>query len=454
MAIRKQESLTLFLVIVLLSLHLHGSTPSSQLLGVILPVSRHQDNSFETFKHLGHLSPFFVPPNTPASLRSGTPPGCTVERAFLIRRHGSRRPHEDEFAIIQNLSHYIHDNRDLFSNPLVKLPDAYSFLSEGWNSTFGTDSLTAPGRQQLFDHGVALKLQYLDFDNVTEVLASDSDRVVESARWFMDGYYGRISNYTATVNVVPENETTVSWITPYLACPKWDSSYGEASLAKWRQVYIPPITKRINKLLAEAYPGINFTDTHTSAMLYSCAYETAIRGIGSSPWCDVFLPSEISDNEYEYDLRMRGFAGYGLPGDMAPVLGSLLVSNVTSFLQRDEGPKLSLSFGHDKTIALGLTALGLASDELPPTGPVDPDRAWRAAKLMPFAANMIWQRLDCDGHGRIQLILNGANYGLGPVGCEIDNYGSCALGDFLNTTKVQAALNCTHGDERWKEACH
>ncbi|KAI1807487.1 phosphoglycerate mutase-like protein [Daldinia bambusicola] len=453
MTVRKQEILTLFLAI-LLSLELWGSTASIQHLRAIFPLSRHQDDSFETFKHLGHLSPFFVPPNTPASLRSGAPPGCAVERVFLIHRHGSRHPHEDELAIIQNLSDYMNDNRDLFSNPLVKLPDAYSFLSEGWNSTFGTDSLTAPGRQQLFDHGVALQLQYPDFDNVTEVLASDSDRVVESARWFMDGYYGRVSNDTATLNVMPENETTVSWITPYLACPKWDSDYGEVSPAKWRQIYLPPITERINKSLAKAYPGINFTDSHTSAMLYSCAYETAIRGIGSSPWCDVFLPSEIADNEYEYDLRMRGFAGYGLPGDMAPVLGSLLVSNMTNFLQREEEPNLSLSFGHDKTIALGLTALGLASHELPPTGPVDPDRAWRAAKLMPFAATMVWQRLDCDGDRRIQLILNGANYGLGPVGCDIDNYGSCAFGDFLNTPKVQAALKCTHGDERWKAACH
>ncbi|OTB10928.1 hypothetical protein K445DRAFT_69283 [Daldinia sp. EC12] len=442
------------ILVFILSLQLARSTPSTQLLVKILPLSRHED-SFDTYKHLGHLSPFFVPSNTPASLRSGTPPGCAAEKAFLIHRHGSRHPHEDELAIIQNLSDYVNNNRDLFSNPKVQLPGTYSFLYEGWNSTFGTDSLTAPGRQQLFDHGVSLRLQYPDFDSVTEVLASDSDRVVESARWFMDGFYGRVSNYTATLKVVAENETTVSWITPYLACPKWDSAYGEDPPAKWRPLYIPPITKRINKSLAKAYPDVNFTDTHISAMLYSCAYETAIRGIGSSPWCGVFLPSEIADNEYEYDLRMRGFAGYGLPGDMASVLGSLLVSNVTSFLQRDEGPKLSLGFGHDKTIALGLTALGLASDKLPPTGPVDPDRAWRAAKLMPFAANMVWQRLECDGdRTRIQLLLNGANYGLGPVGCEIDEYGSCALEDFLNTTKVQTALKFTYGDERWKTACH
>ncbi|KAI8961481.1 phosphoglycerate mutase-like protein [Daldinia sp. FL1419] len=437
--------------VIILSLYLWGFAHSS-LTGAILSLFHHHE--FKRFHHLGHLSPFFVPSNTPRSLKSGTPPGCAVKKAFLIHRHGSRHPHGDELDVIRKLDDYVNDNRDLFSNPRVRLPNAYSFLHQGWNSSFGIDSLTAPGRQQLFDHGVALRLQYPELYDEIDVLASDSDRVVESARWFMDGYYGRDSNSTATLTVVAEDGATVSWMTPYQTCQKWSSGYGEGSPAKWRAVYIPPITKRINKALSKAYPEVNFTDMHISGMLYSCAYETAIWGVDSSHWCNIFLPKEIADNEYEYDLRMRGFAGYGLPGDMGSVLGSLLVANMTNFLQQDAGPKLALGFGHDKTIALGLTALGLASDKsYPPAGPADPDRAWRAARLFPFAANMLWQRLECDGESRIQLILNGANYGLRPIGCKIDKYGSCAFDEFINTAKVQSALNSTYGSDRWESAC-
>lgn len=418
------------------------------------PTTIKDHSEVDIHKHLGHLSPFFVPPNTPKSLESGTPPGCTVSKAFLIHRHGSRYPHPDELDIIQDLSYYINNNSALFSNPQSTLPKAWSFITKGWNSTLDTDALTAPGRQQLFDYGVALRLQYPDLYSETDVLAGDEDRVVESARWFMDGYYGRDSNSTATLKLLGENNGTVSWITPHQTCPKWDTNFGENSTSEWQGTYLPPIAKRINKLLAKAYPGVQFTAAHIHGMLYACAYETAAYGIDSTPWCDVFKAEEIMDNEYEYDLRMRGFSGYGLPGEMGSVLGSLLVDNITSFLGRDDGPRLSLGFGHDKTIAFGLTTLGLASDKsYPPTGPVDPNRAWRSAKLMPFAGHMLWKRLECGGEKRVQLILNGANFGLRPTGCKSNEYGSCAFEDFMSTARVQAAVKLTHGDARWKDVC-
>ncbi|KAI6083057.1 phosphoglycerate mutase-like protein [Hypoxylon rubiginosum] len=436
----------------ILALRLCGLGPT--LLPItLLPVPAHHQN-FELYRHLGHLSPFFVPPNTPESLDSGVPPACTISKAFLVHRHGSRHPHADELDIIQDLSYYINNNSALFSNPHAEIPDGWTFLTEGWNASFGTDDLTAPGRQQLFDHGVELRLQYPELYTETNVLAGDEDRVVESARWFMDGYYRRDSNSTARLDIVGEDEDTVSWITPHQTCAKWNTSYGDDVVSEWRAVYLPPIAKRINRILSKAYPDVNFTAAHVHGMLFTCAYGTSVHGVGSSPWCPVFLPKEVMQNEYESDLRMRGFSGYGLPGEMGSVLGSLLVSNMTAFLQQDTGAKLSFGFGHDKTIALGLTALGLAADKsYPPTGPVNPDRSWRAAKQMPFAANMLFKRLECAEEDRVQLTLNGANFDLGPIGCESDEFGSCAFEDFLSTTKVQAAMNVTHGDERWKSAC-
>ncbi|KAI5859428.1 phosphoglycerate mutase-like protein [Durotheca rogersii] len=412
-------------------------------------------DQFELYEHLGNLSPFFVPPNTPGSLAQGTPPGCTVSKLFLVHRHGSRHPHPDELAVIEELERHIHKNRDLFSNPRAPIPDGWSFLGEGWNNTFTSDILTAPGRQQLFDHGVALRLEYPELYTETEVLAADEDRVVESARWFMYGYYGRDS--AATLVPVPEDNETVSWLTPFETCDAWDSGFGRAPVNQWGVVYLPPIAARVNGLLAAAFPGANFNATHVHGMLYACAYGTAVSGVGSSPWCPVFAPDEILHNEYEYDLRMRGFAGYGLPGDMGPLLGSLLVGNATAFLRRDHGPPLALAFGHDKTIALGIAALGLATDaDYPITGPVNPARAWRSAEQTPFAAYMLWKRLECGARGeesRIQLVLNGANFGLGPAGCASDEYGSCALEDFLAADRVIAALKITHGDARWKASC-
>ncbi|KAI0125375.1 histidine phosphatase superfamily [Xylariales sp. AK1849] len=408
---------------------------------------------FDLYKHLGNLSPYFVPSNTPSSLQTGTPPGCTVAKAFLVHRHGSRNPLSDEIVAVQNLSYYINNNTALFSQPQTQLPNDFSFLTEGWNSTFTTNDLSATGRQQLFDHGVALKLKYPGL-YTDVVLAGDQDRVVESATWFMDGYYGRAANSTATLNRIAEDEETISWITPTDTCANWSYSYGSTPVSQWGAVYLPPIAKRINSVLSESYPSVNFTAAHVHGMLYACAYGTAVYGVDSSPWCPVFLPEEILNHEYEYDLLMRGAFGYGLPGDMGPVIGSLLVSNVTAFLQDESGPNLSLNFGHDTTIDLGLTALGLAADsEYPPTGPVNATRGWRTANQVPFAASMLWRGLSCDGGQRIQLLLNEANFDLSPTGCAADEFGSCALDDFVGADLVDAALNVTHGDQRWEAAC-
>ncbi|KAK7756866.1 hypothetical protein SLS62_001311 [Diatrype stigma] len=488
----------------------------------------HDDHhsNFDRYKHLGHLSPFFVPPNTPEWLKSGTPPGCTASRAFLIHRHGSRYPHGDELPVIQGLADYIGNNSALFSSPRGPVPRAWSFLQKetGWRNTLtlGVDDLTAPGRQQLFDHGVALRLRYPDLytepddDGAALAVAGDEDRVVESASWFLAGYHGRAIASSASASasasgrgnasttppppflrVVPEDSDTPSWITPHETCSAWDERLGSDPAARWGAVYLPPIADRLNALLAGPWPGVRFTPAHVHGMFWACAYGTAARGIGvsmdeaesGSPWCDVFEPGEVLDNEYEYDLRQRGFSGYGLPGDMGAVLGGLLVGNVTAFLGQGQGQGqervfsdedqdqdrsgkeklLSLNFCHDKTLAFGLTALGLAADDaFPPEGPVDRHRSWQTARLVPFASYMLWKRLECgeeggesegessgggSGSSRIQLVLNGANYGLGPTGCAIDEYGTCSFDNFLDTAKVKAALNVTHGDAKWREVC-
>ncbi|RYP23236.1 hypothetical protein DL766_007533 [Monosporascus sp. MC13-8B] len=451
---------TVMLLSTLWGIRIGGLVPILGLPSEAVPPGAETSNNdeFDLYKHLGHLSPFFVPSNTPESLKSGTPPGCAVSKAFLIHRHGSRHPHEEELAVIRNVSDYINDNRALFSNPRVELLDAWSFLKKGWDSSaFGADDLTAPGRQQMFDHGVELRLLHPDLEPDSDVLAGDENRVVESARWFMDGYFGRSANATADLHRVAEDADTVSWITPWETCARWRSGFGDEAVAQWGAVYLPPIAARINGLLADAFPGVNFTASHVHGMLYACAYGTAVRGVGSSPWCGVFRSDEILRAEYEYDLRQRAFSGYGLPDDMGPVLGGLLVANATAFLRRreEDKPNLSLNFGHDKTIALGLTALGLAADkEYPLTGPVNPDRNWRASRQVPFATYMLWRRLECDDdETRIQLILNGANFDLTPTGCGSDWYGSCTFKEFLNTARVDAALNVTHGDKRWEAAC-
>ncbi|KAK8105476.1 Phosphoglycerate mutase-like protein [Apiospora kogelbergensis] len=415
---------------------------------------------FNLYEHLGNLSPYFQPSNTPSSLSGGVPPGCSVSRAFLVHRHGSRNPLSDEIGAIRNLAYYIGNESALFSSPQAPVPVGFAFLQEegegsgkGWNNTFTTNDLTAIGRKQLRDHGAALRRRYPQL-SASRVLVGDQERVVASARSFMESYFA--NSTAAELDLIAEDNKTVSWITPMDTCAAWQYSLGGALVAEWGNVYLPPVADRLNQLLAKPYPGVNFTAAHCHGMMWACAYGTAVHGKNSSPWCDVFQPAEILAFEYELDLLMRGAFGYGLPGDMGPVLGGMLVGNVTEFLLNDAGSEtLSLNFGHDTTIDLGLAALNLAADNTyPAKGPVDARRQWRTARHVPFAAQMLFHNLDCNGgEERIQLLLNEANFDLAPSGCESDEYGTCKVSDFMASATVKAALAVRHDDARWQAVC-
>ena len=115
-----------------------------------------------------------------------------------------------------------------------------------------------------------------------------------------------------------------------------------------------------------------------------------------------------------------------------------------------------LEFGHDTTIDLALTALGLARDRPPlsAAGPVRAHRLWRTSQQVPFAAEMVWERFACArsfAGPQVRLVLNGAPVRL--AGCKGVSaaYGSCALEEFVKAN--EASVKGAWGDARWNATC-
>jgi hypothetical protein len=67
-------------------------------------------------------------------------------------RHGSRFPLSSELPYITNLTVKLAAAAAAIKN--AHLADSLAFLKDGYTSTLGTNNLTAPGRRQLFNHGV------------------------------------------------------------------------------------------------------------------------------------------------------------------------------------------------------------------------------------------------------------------------------------------------------------
>ncbi|KAF7312478.1 Phosphoglycerate mutase-like protein [Mycena indigotica] len=352
---------------------------------LVLPlVSGVFGSSFDLLQHLGNLSPYFTPP-TPHGVNAALPDDATVKQVMLMARHGSRWPLTGELAYIQNLTTKLAGATEYIAK--ARLPSSMEFLKDGYKTTLGANNLTAIGRRQIFDHGVDFKMKYPQL-KATNVLAGNQDRVVESAQWFARGFFGRYWN--EKVDLINEDTVTISWITPMDTCPLWQYSYGQKAVDTWGAVYLPPITKRLNKLL----PGVNLTIGDTHGALYACAYDHAAYGV--SPWCDVFSKDEILDFEYELDLLMDNAFGYNLPGIMGPTLGTLFVNKL---IERFTGgtQEMYIEFGHDTTIDMALAALGLAKDKkpLPSSGPVPANRAFRTSYQVPFGAQMVWEKFTC-----------------------------------------------------------
>ncbi|KAH7926093.1 phosphoglycerate mutase-like protein [Leucogyrophana mollusca] len=430
------------------TLTLSAGLSTSVALASFSPVSE----TSNVFDRLGNLSPYHRAPPIPG-LKTTLPGDCSVDQVMLMQRHGSRWPLASELPFIQNLTYKLGNASDVIQK--ARLPPNMAFLKDGYVTELGHDNLTAPGRKELFTHGVNFLLEYPHLHTDT-ILAGAQDRVIESAQWFGLAYFGRYFHNTSAINftTIPEDSNTVSWITPMDTCALWDYDYGNNATVTWGTVYLPPITKRLNKLL----PDVGLTDYDTHGALYACAYDLAAYGV--SPWCDVFTSKEIEDFEYELDLLMNGAFGYGLPGEMGPLLGSLYVNKLVGRFTNATGDAspLYLEFGHDTTIDMVLTALGLAKDRvpLPVKGPINPSREWRTSSQVPFAAKMVWERFTCSKSfegPQIRLLLNDVTYPLSTCSKtrKDESYGTCSLGAFVSVNNFSTSIQW--GDATWNATC-
>ncbi|RDX57456.1 phosphoglycerate mutase-like protein [Lentinus brumalis] len=409
-----------------------------------------ESHSFDYATHLGNLSPYFKAP-VPSGVKETLPDDCTVDQVMLMHRHGARYPLASELVYITQLVEKLGNASAAIQK--AKLPDNLAFLKGGYASTLGHDDLTAPGRMELFQHGVDFRLKYPHLQ-VDSILAGLQDRVVESSQWFALGYFGRSwTSLNATMfSTIAEDGVTPSWITPMDTCADWDYNYGNNATIEWGSIYLPPIAKRLNKLL----PGVSLTTDNAHGALYACAYDLA--ALGTSPWCSAFTKSELLDFEYELDLLMDGAFGYNLPGDMGPVLGGLFVKKLAERFTNATGDAqpVYLEFGHDTTIDMALTALGLAKDTpaLSATGPAKRRRKFRTAHQVPFAAQMLWEKFSCTASfegPQVRLVLNDSPFPLATCTHMDRRYGSCALDDFV--AAHAGSVEHSWGDARWNATC-
>ena len=204
------------------------------------------------------------------------------------------------------------------------------------------------GTLEAFTAGVKLRTKYKDL--LDEALltgsvsfwASDSARVIDSARYFGAAFFGISSEELATLHVIPETpERGADTLTPGRTCLKYRDNadrrgheYGYRMMDMFLSTYEPDIVKR----LAKQNPNLRFAEGEIFTMQFLCGFELIVKG--SSPWCQVFTQDEWESFEYARDVIHYYRAGPGNPYSAS--MGWLWL-NATANLLR-EGPSVGPLF--------------------------------------------------------------------------------------------------------------
>lgn len=237
----------------------------------------------------------------------------------------------------------------------ISFVNAWNFFMSDPNRGMENLVPTGPyaGTLGAFTTGVRLRTQYEDLlwdalnRSQTSLWASDSKRVVETARYFAAGFYGLDWQDFATLHVIPETPNLgADTLTPGDTCLKYYNNaddyghdYGYRMLKQFQWAYLPTVAKR----LQFQNPNVTFSLPEIYTMQEICGFETLAKG--SSPWCDVFTHDEWRHFEYARDLLHYYRSGAG--NKYGATMGWLWLNATTSLLQAgpDAGPLFFSLYG-------------------------------------------------------------------------------------------------------------
>ncbi|KAI9768943.1 MAG: acid phosphatase pho5 [Geoglossum simile] len=292
------------------------------------------------------------------------------------------------------------------------------------------------GTLEAFTTGVKLRTRYshlLGGSGAKKVRfwASDSNRVIDTARYFSTGFFGLDWQRAAELVVIPETAdlgadtlTPTDTCTAYLNNFTFGHDYGARMLGKFRSTYLGSVGDRLER----QNPQIRFNDSEIYSMQEICGFETTARG--TSKWCDVFTHADWLNFEYARDVIHYYRSGLVYPlfleelshltrksvgtrhgmvvvkrNDQSYCSGSK--SRATLFQLVSLFPSTSQISGHEESDVgisvhdsdivsmVGALNVFLENEDLP-IDRVVTTRKWRTSQITPMGGRIILERLTCS----------------------------------------------------------
>lgn len=364
------------------------------------------DDAESIFTKHGQLSHYFSNPHGFGAEEHPMPENASIVQLNMLSRHGARYPTagsgvEDLAAKLKNYTTGVLGD--------VTFTDDLSFLNT-WDYKLGQEILVPVGKQELFMSGTLHQYLYGHlYPNDGKIIARSTTqrRMIESAEYFLAGFFGLEWTNNATLVLARENLTGTfnNSLAGYQNCPNANNfrSFGGNNATKeWTGIYLANATERLH---AQA-PGFNWTIKDSYDAQSMCAYETV--ALGFSAFCGLFTYDEWEGYEYSIDLSFAGNNAFQSPtgravgiGYVEEILARLRRHVITSPVAQinvtlDENPEtfpldqaLNLDFSHDTNIMAVLTAFGFTQfAPLLPTDHIPASYPLRVAHVTPFAARL------------------------------------------------------------------
>lgn len=405
----------------------------------------------------GQYSPYY---SVPSDISTSLPDreACQINFVQILSRHGARDPTASKTAKYSALVDHIHNSTTSYSSE-------FAFI-EDYEYSLGTDDLSFFGQQQMVYSGMKFYDRYkpLTRDITPFVRSSGSDRVVESAQNWTQGFHAARHKDTKQDDVYPYPIVVISEDAGannslnHGLCTSFetgnDSTISDTAQSTWASIFTLPIIARLNEKL----PGVNFTAIDTVYFMDLCPFNTVGNDLGTiSPFCALFTEAEWKD--YDYYNSLGKYYGYGWGNPLGATQGvgftNELIARLTNTPVHDHTstnttldssqatfplsskPALYADFSHDSDMMSIFSALGLYNETLPL--PVTSrktnkqTKGYSAAWTTSFASRAYVEKMTCKGQEEelVRVVVNDRVLPLET--CGGDHYGRCRLDTFVDS---------------------
>ncbi|CAK7200124.1 acid phosphatase pho5 [Sporothrix eucalyptigena] len=324
-----------------------------------------------------------------------TPAGCEVDQVFLLMRHGERYPDYSGFgsnyeAVLAKMAAV---NVSSWKSDLTFLNDWTYYVDDAAMYSQESYSGAYAGLADAYARGSDYRLRYghlWDKESIVPIFSSGYERVIETARYFGQGFFGYNYSTNAAVNIISESSTQgANSLTP--SCPA-DPTYTSCLISSFSKT-MPELgvaAARFN----EQNPGLNLTALDVSHLMQMAAFELNVRAY--TPWAEAFTLDEWVSYGYIWDLMYYYCVGPG--SDYQTAVGQVY-TNATRVLM-EAGPtsgSMFWSFVHDTNITPVIAALGLDVPENHlPNDTIPFPNKYRAADIVPMGGHLTLERMTCN----------------------------------------------------------